>query len=73
MRRPFPSFPHPIIQAPMAGGPSTPELSAAVCNAGGLGFLAAGYKPVPTVRDELAKLHIVLKDGKEGTNWEIKS
>ena len=31
---------HPIIQAPLAGGPSTPELTAAVGNAGGLGFLA---------------------------------
>lgn len=27
----------------MAGGPSTPELAAAVSNAGGLGFVAAGY------------------------------
>lgn len=36
-------LPHPIIQAPMAGGPSTPELAAAVSDAGGLGFLAAGY------------------------------
>ncbi|HEU4716536.1 MAG TPA: DALR domain-containing protein, partial [Bacteroidia bacterium] len=25
------------------------------------------------VRDELGKLHIVLKDGKEGTGWELKS
>ena len=33
----------PIIQAPMAGGPSTPELTAAVGRAGGFGFLAAGY------------------------------
>ncbi len=33
----------PIIQAPMAGGPSTPELTAAVAGAGGFGFLAAGY------------------------------
>src|SRR5262245_62815270 len=31
-----------IIGAPMAGGPSTPELAAAVANAGGLGFLAGG-------------------------------
>ncbi len=36
-------LPHPIVQAPMAGGPSTPELAAAVADAGGLGFLAAGY------------------------------
>ena len=33
----------PIIQAPMAGGPSTPALTAAVANAGGYGFVAAGY------------------------------
>ena len=33
----------PIIQAPMAGGATTPELVAAVCNAGGLGSLGAGY------------------------------
>ena len=33
----------PLIVAPMAGGPSTPELAAAGSNAGGLGFVAAGY------------------------------
>jgi nitronate monooxygenase len=33
----------PVIQAPLAGGPSTPELAAAVSRAGGFGFLAAGY------------------------------
>ena len=30
----------PVIGAPMAGGPSTPALAAAVTNAGGVGFLA---------------------------------
>jgi len=34
---------HPIIQAPLAGGGDTPELVAAVCNAGGLGFIGAAY------------------------------
>ncbi|WP_040791893.1 NAD(P)H-dependent flavin oxidoreductase [Nocardia paucivorans] len=34
----------PLIAAPMAGGPSTPDLVVHVCEAGGLGFLAAGYK-----------------------------
>lgn len=34
---------HPIIGAPMAGGGTTPELVAAVCNAGGMGFLACAY------------------------------
>lgn len=33
----------PVVLAPMAGGPSTPELTAAVSEAGGLGLLAAGY------------------------------
>ena len=44
MARDFPHLRHPIIQAPMAGGPSTPALAAAVSDAGGIGFLAAGYK-----------------------------
>jgi nitronate monooxygenase len=33
---------HPIVQAPMGGGVSTPALAAAVSEAGGLGSLAAG-------------------------------
>lgn len=32
-----------LVAAPMAGGPSTPELAAAVSEAGGLGLLAGGY------------------------------
>jgi nitronate monooxygenase len=44
---------HPIIQAPMAGGPSTPELAAAVSSAGGLGFLAAGYRTAQDVRRDI--------------------
>ncbi|HEX4075942.1 MAG TPA: nitronate monooxygenase [Candidatus Acidoferrales bacterium] len=34
---------NPVIQGPMSGGPSTPELVAAVSNAGGLGSLGAAY------------------------------
>ncbi|MBB4778636.1 NAD(P)H-dependent flavin oxidoreductase [Actinomadura livida] len=44
---------HPIVQAPMAGGPSTPELAAAVSDAGGLGFLAAGYKTPEAMRADI--------------------
>src|SRR6516225_3796698 len=33
----------PIVLAPMAGGPSSPELAAAVSRAGGLGFLGCAY------------------------------
>jgi nitronate monooxygenase len=42
-----------IVQAPMGGGPSTPELAAAVAGAGGLGFLAAGYKSAEALASEL--------------------
>ncbi|MBC6458110.1 nitronate monooxygenase [Actinomadura sp. HBU206391] len=44
---------HPIVQAPMAGGASGPALAAAVSNAGGLGFLAAGYKTAAHMRREI--------------------
>ncbi len=53
---------HPIVQAPLAGGASTPELAAAVSSAGGLGFLAAGYRPLDVVRADLGKLRSLLPD-----------
>jgi nitronate monooxygenase len=34
---------HPIVQAPLAGGGDTPELVAAVSEAGGIGFIGAAY------------------------------
>jgi nitronate monooxygenase len=43
----------PIVQAPLAGGPSTPALAIAVSEAGGFGFLAAGYKQPDAVREEI--------------------
>jgi nitronate monooxygenase len=43
----------PVVLAPLAGGPSTPELAAAVSEAGGLGFLAAGYLTPEQTRDRL--------------------
>ncbi|MFJ9961577.1 nitronate monooxygenase [Streptomyces avermitilis] len=49
-------FPHPIVQAPMAGGVSVPQLAAAVAEAGGLGFLAAGYKTADGMYQEIKQL-----------------
>jgi nitronate monooxygenase len=46
----------PIVQAPMAGGISTPRLVAAVSDSGGLGFLAAGYREPEAVAAEVAEL-----------------
>ncbi|MCD9141793.1 nitronate monooxygenase [Streptomyces albireticuli] len=47
---------HPIVQAPMAGGPSCPALAAAVSEAGGLGSLAAGYKTPAAMYEEIKQL-----------------
>src|SRR3954469_10549079 len=40
----------PIIAAPMAGGPTTPALVAAVCEAGGFGVLDGGYRSADEFR-----------------------
>ena len=42
---------YPIFLAPLAGGPSTPELAAAVSNAGGLGALGAAYSTPQQIID----------------------
>lgn len=47
---------YPLFQAPMAGGPTTPALVAAVSNAGGLGNLGAGYLAPEQLRDEIRKI-----------------
>ena len=51
----------------MGGGPSTPALAAAVAEAGALGFLAAGYKPVQAVRADIEALR-ALTDRPFGIN-----
>jgi nitronate monooxygenase len=43
-----------IVAAPMAGGPSNPGYAIAAARAGGLGFLAAGYKTPQALSDEVA-------------------
>lgn len=49
-----------IIAAPMAGGTSTPAFVTAVHQAGGLGFLAAGYKSVAAMQ---ADIHATRESG----------
>jgi nitronate monooxygenase len=46
-------FKFPIIQGPMAGGATSPELVAAVSNAGGLGSLAASLLSPSVMRDQV--------------------
>jgi nitronate monooxygenase len=57
----------PILVAPMAGGPSTPELAAAGTNAGGLGFVAAGYLTAEAFAERLAAAR-ALAEGPIGAN-----
>jgi nitronate monooxygenase len=45
----------PVLGAPMAGGPSTPQLASAVTAAGGLGFLAAGYLSAERLAADIAE------------------
>ena len=52
----LPDLQRPIVLAPLAGGPATPALAAAVCKAGGLGFLAAGYLTAEQLRDDIREL-----------------
>jgi nitronate monooxygenase len=47
---------HPIIQAPMAGGTTTPELVAAVSNAGALGSLGAAYLTPAQILETIAEV-----------------
>jgi nitronate monooxygenase len=46
----------PVVLAPMGGGPSTPELVAAVSNAGGLGSLAAAYSNGERIEQDIASV-----------------
>jgi nitronate monooxygenase len=57
----------PIVLAPLAGGSSTPELTAAVSNAGGLGFLAAGYLTAPALKERIDQAR-ALTGGPLGVN-----
>jgi nitronate monooxygenase len=45
-----------MVQAPMAGGAPGPYLAAAVSEAGGPGFLAAGYKTADGMYEEIKQL-----------------
>ena len=57
----------PIVQAPLAGGPSTPRLAAAVSDVGALGFLAAGYLTATRLESDIAALR-ALTDRDFGVN-----
>jgi len=51
--RPLPTVSSRVMVAPIGGGPTTPQLVAAGGDAGGLGFLAGGYKTADQVAEEI--------------------
>jgi nitronate monooxygenase len=46
----------PIVQAPLSGGASTPELAIAACRVGALGFLAAGYLTAEKLAEDISRV-----------------
>ncbi|WP_226345859.1 nitronate monooxygenase [Agilicoccus flavus] len=66
-RLPLPRLASPVYCAPMVGGPSTPELAAAVRRAGGLGVLAGGYRTAEQMAEQIAGTR-ALADGPVGVN-----
>ncbi|WP_116044748.1 NAD(P)H-dependent flavin oxidoreductase [Amycolatopsis palatopharyngis] len=63
----FESLRFPVLVAPMAGGPSTPELVAAAGRAGAFGFLAAGYLGVEALAERIERTR-ALTDAEFGVN-----
>lgn len=57
----------PVLVAPMAGGPTTPALVAAVVEAGGSGFVAGGYLKAHGLAEQIAKTR-ELTSGPFGVN-----
>jgi nitronate monooxygenase len=52
----------PIVQAPLAGGASTPALTAAVAGAGAFGFVAAGYKTPEALREDIGAVRSLTRE-----------
>jgi nitronate monooxygenase len=48
------SLRHPVVLAPLAGGATTPALVAAVGEAGGIGFIGAGYRTADDLAAQVA-------------------
>ena len=50
------SLRHPVVLAPLAGGATTPALVAAVGDAGGIGFVGAGYRTADDLAAQIAAI-----------------
>src|SRR5205085_11127655 len=63
---------HPIFLAPMAGGPGTPELVAAVSNAGGLGSVGGASSTPQALSEDIARIR-TLTNRPSSTNFVARA
>jgi nitronate monooxygenase len=61
---------HPLLQAPMAGGPTTPELVAAVSNAGAFGTLAGAGIPLDALEAAVQEVQAAT-EAPFGVNFQL--
>jgi nitronate monooxygenase len=61
----------PILLAAMANGPSTPELTAEVTRAGGLGVLAASGLTCAALERDMARVRELVPGGRFGVNAQL--
>ncbi|MEO6061791.1 MAG: nitronate monooxygenase [Thermoflexales bacterium] len=61
----------PLVQAPM-GNAASPELAAAVCNAGGLGMISVGWRDADAVRKVIGEVR-ALTDRLFGVNLVLNA
>jgi nitronate monooxygenase len=47
---------HPVLAAPMSGGPTTPAMVTAAARAGSMGFLAGGYKSADLLSEQIEEV-----------------
>lgn len=69
----FLSTKYPLIAAPMAGGPSSCELVAAVTAAGAFGFLAAGYLTPQALDERISTVKAAVGEQPFGVNVFVPS
>ncbi len=59
----FDQLKYPLIQAPMAGGPNTPEMVSTVVNCGGVGSFGFAYNNVDKITQDIKTAQALIEPG----------
>ena len=62
----FDQLTYPLIQAPMAGGPNTPEMISATANLGAVGSFGFAYSRIEKIRHDLIAAKEKISDNSKG-------